>query len=198
MSLYKFVKVFFTPIFRILFRVKWSGAENMPKTGGVVLCSNHKSIFDPVICGLVIDRSLCFMAKAELFKVPVLGFIIKKLGVFPVRRGAGDREAFKKANEVLLSGEVLALFPEGTRLKEGEIPQRFKSGAARFAFKTKSPIVPIAIIAKGHVRIFKKTVVKVGKVMQYEELGFTDGNDSELRRVSDDIRNHIIELIDLK
>jgi 1-acyl-sn-glycerol-3-phosphate acyltransferase len=198
MSFYRFIKVFFSPLIRILFRVKSSGAENIPKTGAVILCSNHKSYLDPLIDGVVAPRPMNFMAKAELFKVPVLGFIIRNLGAFPVHRGQGDREALRIANEVLEKGNVLALYPEGTRLKEGEMPQKFKSGAARLAFKNKAPIVPLAIIVKGHVRLLKRTVVKVGRLITYEELGFTDGNDSELRRISEEIRLRVIELIDLK
>jgi 1-acyl-sn-glycerol-3-phosphate acyltransferase len=197
MSFYRFIKVFFSPLLRILFRVKSSGTENIPKTGAVILCSNHKSYFDPLIDGCVVDRTINFMAKAELFKVPVLGFLIKTLGAFPVHRGQGDREALRMAYEVLEKGDILALYPEGTRLKEGDIPQKFKSGAARLAFKTKAPIVPLALIVKGYVRLLKRTVIKVGKPITFEELGFTDGNDTELKRVSEDIRLRVIELMDL-
>jgi 1-acyl-sn-glycerol-3-phosphate acyltransferase len=197
MRLYRVLKFLFSPILRVIFRVKSTGAENIPKTGPVILCSNHKSNFDPIIYGLVVDRTMNFMAKAELFKIPGLNLLVKSLGAFPVHRGLGDREALRLANEVLEKGNVLSLFPEGHRLKKGEVPQRFKSGAARFAFQNKAPIVPMALVSKGKVRLFKQTIVKVGKPITFEELGFTDGNDSELKRVSEEIRTRVMELMNL-
>lgn len=197
MTFYKFVIVILKPFIKVIFRAKTIGEENIPKTGAVVLCSNHKSNVDPFLVGCVMNRQIYFMAKASLFSIPVIGFLCRKLGAFPVHRGKGDRDAFRSANQILKNGNILALFPEGHRLKVGDTPQMFKTGAARFAFNNKSPILPIAIIVKGSARPFKKTFIKIGKLITYDELGFTVGNDIEIKRVTAEIRQKVIDLLEI-
>lgn len=195
MSFYTGARIVMSPILRLIFCIKRTGHRNLPSQGPVILCSNHRSNYDPVILGASLSRDLKFMAKAELFKNPVLRFIITSLGAFPVRRGKGDSEAVKKAISILKDGDVLAMFPEGTRLKEGGTPLRFKSGAALFAYQTHAPIVPVAIVAKGKVRPFKRIEVRVGKPLSFEELGFTDGSTENIRKVSEFLHNQVEALI---
>lgn len=195
MSFYNGVRVVMSPIFRLIFCIKRTGHHNLPSQGPVILCSNHRSNYDPVILGASLGRDLKFMAKAELFKNPVLRFIIKLFGAFPVKRGKGDFEALKRAISILNEGNVLAMFPEGTRLKAGGTPLRFKSGAALFAYQTHAPIVPVAIVTKGSVRPFKRIEVRVGKPLSYEELGFTDGSSENIRKVSGFLHDQVESLI---
>lgn len=194
MELFKFAQITVGPLIRAIFGIKASGVENMPKEGAVVLCSNHRSNSDPIILGAALKRPLCFMAKAELFKVPVLRSIIKWFGAFPVTRGRGDIDAMRKGLKVLKDGKVLAMFPEGTRYKELALPKAFKPGAAQFAYKTKAGILPAAVLSKGNVRPFKRNIVKFGKLIPYEELGFTDGSRENLNDVTKMIREKVIEL----
>src|SRR5262249_43282988 len=117
LSLIKFVGM---PLFRILFAVEYHGLENVPETGPVILAGNHPSYLDPILVGLPVKRTIRFMAWDALFKVPVLGWLIRSLGAFPVdiRRGRGE-SAYRAALRVLESGDALGIFPEGQRSERG-------------------------------------------------------------------------------
>ena len=141
---YYFVQVFFRVIFKILFRIEIIGRENIPKTGPLIVASNHASLLDPPLVGASSTRKVCFMAKEELF-VPILGTIYKSLGAFPVKRGASDRNAIKCALNLLKTNKVLGIFPEGTRSKNGQLGHA-GSGTLGLAGKFRVPIVPTAVI----------------------------------------------------
>ena len=111
-------------IFYGFYRMHVEGAEHIPDTGAVIVAPNHKSSFDPPIVGVAIkNRLVHYMAKAELFKNPVFGWVLRKMGAFPVKRGTVDRMAIKQAVRELKNGHVLGIFPEGTRIKK----RRFRS-----------------------------------------------------------------------
>ena len=133
------------PIFRFLFRGQVIGISNLPKTGGVVVVSNHGSHLDPPILGHALGRPVAFMAKSELFKVPILSFIISACGAYPVKRGAGDREAIRNASNRLSEGWATGVFLDGTRQENGRVNDP-KAGAALLAARTGSPILPVAIV----------------------------------------------------
>ena len=133
------------PIFRFLFRGQTLGISNLPKTGGVVVVSNHGSHLDPPILGHALGRPVAFMAKSELFRVPFLSFIISACGAYPVKRGAGDREALRIASKRLIDGWATGVFLDGTRQENGRVNEP-KSGAAFLAARTGSPILPVAIV----------------------------------------------------
>ena len=120
------------------------GAENIPKTGPIILAPNHRSYMDPPYLSLVTKRQLHLMAKDSLFRVPVFGPYIKAMGAFPVKRGAADRGALKQAMAELKAGRVLGIFPEGTRAEPGTLLPGEK-GFALVAKQTGVPIVPIAL-----------------------------------------------------
>ncbi len=132
-------------LFKILFAVEYHGLENVPREGPVIIAGNHPSYLDPVLVGLPLDRVVRFMAWDAIFKIPILGWLTRVLGAFPVdlRRGKGDA-AFKQACRVLESGEALGIFPEAQR-SEGPAMGELRSGAARLALETGAPIVPVAI-----------------------------------------------------
>ena len=137
--------LFVFPIFRFLFRGQLSGISNLPKTGGVVVVSNHGSHLDPPILGHALGRPVAFMAKSELFKIPILSFIISACGAYPVKRGAGDREALRTASSRLKEGFATGVFLDGTRQENGRVNNP-KAGAALLAARTGCPILPVAIV----------------------------------------------------
>ena len=133
------------PIFRFLFRGKTIGISNLPKTGGVVIVSNHGSHLDPPILGHALGRPVAFMAKSELFRIPILSFIISACGAYPVKRGSGDREALRTASNRLIEGWATGVFLDGTRQENGRVNDP-KAGAALLAARTGCPILPVAIV----------------------------------------------------
>jgi len=129
----------------LLGRWRVTGRENIPKTGGVILAPNHVSYADPPVVGAAVSRRVRFMAKSELFRIPALGTIIRNVGAFPVKQATADRSALRKAIELLETGEVVCIFPEGTRSLGGTL-LKAELGIAMIAVKAKVPIVPIALI----------------------------------------------------
>lgn len=134
---------------RLLFRLRARGREHVPREGGCVLAANHVSNLDPWSLGLPLfpRRYLRFMAKSELYWWP-LGHVLDAGGAFPVRRGQGDLEALRTAVELCRQGEIVVMFPEGTRRKKGlrkKHEARAHTGAARIALEAGVPLVPAAI-----------------------------------------------------
>lgn len=153
---------FICRVILVLKRWEVRGEANLPMSGGLVLVANHTSYWDPVVVGCAINRRVNFMAKAELFDNQLLNPVIRALGTFPVRRGGTDRAAIRKALALLEEGQIVGVFPEGTRSQNGEL-QKPHLGAAMLALKTGVPILPVAIrVAKGH---FIK--INIGKPIIY-------------------------------
>ena len=146
--LYRIIGTLSVPVVRGLYRLRARGLEHVPE-GGFVLAANHTSNFDPWPLGIPFlpDRQLRFMAKAELFN-PVLAPFLRAGGAFKVRRGEGDVEAMRTAAELVREGEIVVMFPEGTRQTKGLVKRhaaRPHTGAARIALTAKAPLVPAAI-----------------------------------------------------
>jgi 1-acyl-sn-glycerol-3-phosphate acyltransferase len=142
--LYFLVRLLLVPVTKLVFGLTATGTENIPKAGPVVIAPNHKSFWDPFFIAAVVPRRLHFMGKAELF-TGRRGRLFVALGGFPVLRGASDAEAIETSRAILERGDVLALFPEGTRVPDPErlgLPRR---GATRLAIETGAVIVPTAI-----------------------------------------------------
>jgi 1-acyl-sn-glycerol-3-phosphate acyltransferase len=139
------LKLIGRPLLRLLFSVEYYGMENIPREGSVILAGNHPSYLDPVLVGLPVERTIYFMAWDALFKVPLLGWLIRKLGAFPVdiRKGKGE-SAYREAVRVLKEGLALGIFPEGQRSDQGPMGE-LRTGVARMAIETGAPIVPITI-----------------------------------------------------
>lgn len=167
---YSFIKVFIYVLAKIFLRLEISGTENIPLNGPVVIASNHVSLLDPPIIGVASSRKIHFMAKQELF-VPILGSIYRTLGAFPVRRGTADRNAIKYGIDLLLAEKVLAIFPEGTRSKNGQLGKA-EPGALMMAGKARAVIVPTAVSGtnlRSSSRIWPKVKVKFGKPIYFLE-----------------------------
>lgn len=189
-AFYSFARGLVATVFTPLYRVKVVGKENIPKEGGVLICSNHIHNFDPPIVGISCPRPIRFMAKEEIFRVPIFGKVIKNLNAFPVKRGMSDREALRTGLKVLKNGEVLGLFPEGTRSKTGKLGKGL-AGAGFFALRTDAAVVPCAIV--GEYKPFKQIKVFYGKPLNMDELR---KNKVSAEETTDFIMNEISQLIE--
>ncbi len=170
---YRLIGILSKPLLYGLFRLRTEGLEHIPE-GGFVLAANHTSNLDPWALGLPLfpKRQLRFMAKSELFN-PILGPILNAGGAFPVRRGEGDLEAIRTAVELVRAGEVVVMFPEGTRRRKG-LRKKFKprahTGAARIAIWAKAPLIPAAIIGTDRLRRLGPWLVRYGAPIPVEDL----------------------------
>ncbi len=142
---YHVIRGFFGLLFHTLWPLKVSGLENVPRQGAAMIVCNHLSLIDPFVVGYATDRMVNFMAKEELFSTPILGFLIRKVGAFPVDRARRDPASMRVALSVLKEGELLGMFPEGTRSTIGEMLE-LRTGAARLASRTRTPIIPATVV----------------------------------------------------
>ena len=184
----RFMIRFFTPLAWLLFPFKAVGKQNIPPTSPddrLIICSNHISFMDPVFLEMCQKRHVFFMAKAELLEGRFANwFLGKQLGAFPVKRGKGDTGAIDRSEEIVKSGKLLGIFPEGTRSKDGQLG-RAKSGAALIASQTGASIIPVCIRTKGqHVRLFHKTIIEFGAPLSLEEMHLQDKEHPDLRYAS--------------
>ena len=132
-------------ISKLIFRIKISGGENFPPSGGFILATNHISYYDPPLVGSWAPRQVYFFAKQELFKNKLFGWIIRQTNALPVRRGAIDRQALELSLDVISRGYGLTIFPEGTRSKTGAL-QPGKPGVSYLAAKSGYPVLPVALM----------------------------------------------------
>lgn len=153
---YRFVRAFLSIITKLIMPIELVGIEKFPKEGSFVLCSNHISYWDPVVLGIAFNRPLRFMAKIELFKNKIFGWILDQLGAFPVDREKNDISAIKKALTILKNGEILAIFLEGTRTHEVDLDGA-KEGAAMLADRAKTQIFPVYIDSS--YKLFRRTKI---------------------------------------
>lgn len=153
---HKLVVAILRPVFKLFMVIEVRGVEHLPAQGGVVLCANHTNNFDIFPLQLALPRMLFYMGKAELFKNAFIHYAFRNLGAFPVHRGARDEWALRHARRILDAGQVLAMFPEGTRSR-GRGLQVAKTGAARLSIESGCPIVPVAIVGiEGMFRRFPR------------------------------------------
>ena len=148
--------------FGTIWRCKVYGQENIPKDGGVLIAPNHVSYADPPLIGSSMERPLYFMAKQELFEMPVMGFLIRRTHAFPVKRGAGDIGAFKTGLRQLQKGHALLMFPEGTRSKDGNFGKA-RSGVGMLSCHAQVPVVPVRIYNARNLKSFGQLKVVFGK-----------------------------------
>jgi 1-acyl-sn-glycerol-3-phosphate acyltransferase len=171
---YNLIAVLSWPVLRTVYRLSARGIENLPKSGGFVLASNHVSSFDPWPLGLPLwpGRFLRFMAKSELYWWP-LKYVLNGGGAFPVRRGQRDVQAIETAVDLARRGYVVAMFPEGTRRTKGLVKRheaRPRSGAARIALEAGVPLVPAAVKGTDKLTRFGKLKVVYGPPVEIDDL----------------------------
>jgi len=148
---YWLVRAVFQPFFHVYFRLSRVGREHIPAEGPVIIASNHRSFLDPFVIGTMARRPMYYVAKQEMFTRPWRSWILSSLGAFPVERGTGDAAMIETATAILERGDILLMFPEGTRTRPGPLGQP-KRGAARLALQTGAPVVPVAVIGTEAVR----------------------------------------------
>lgn len=188
-----FVKDILKVYFGIFYRVKITGMENVPKEGGLILCANHIGQLDMFFIAYKIKRLVHYMAKAELFKNPILKWFLTNVGAFPVKRGTGDIGAVKTVYKMLKSGKIVGIMPEGTRTK-GKEHVKAKSGAAMFALSADVPILPVGI--SGSYKLFTKVNVNIGKPFKLEHDG-KKATQEELAAMSEEIMKKIYALVEV-
>ncbi len=189
--IYVFVRSLLQVMYSLLFPLKIEGEHHIPKDGPVLLCANHISLLDPPAIGIWLERKVSFFAKEELFRIPLLGAIIRAVGAIPVKRGAGDRKALSLTLDVLKQGGIVGIFPEGTRIHSGMIEEG-KKGAAFFAVRSQAVVIPVAIL--GPYRLFRKTRIVYGAPIDLSAYRNMKSNSAVLAEVSTLIMEHIRRL----
>ena len=191
-------QVIIFPIYKLLFRGILIGRENIPKKGSFILVSNHGSLLDPPLLGHAVGRNISFMAKSELFSIPLLGFIIKACGAYPVKRGIADKNTIKIACEKLSNNNSIGIFIDGTRQQDGRV-NKPKQGAALLAFKNQKLLLPVAIInshrlvrLRFFIPFFTKIVIKVGKPINPPKVSSKD----DLAMVTTSLQESINNMLD--
>ena len=183
-------------IIRFFHRIKVTGRENIPRSGGGILCANHIAILDIFSIGASVPRPINFLAKRELFKIPILSSLIRSAGAIPLERKKTDLGAIRRSTELAANGNLVAIFPQGHR-QPGKNPAdtEYKSGAALVAYRSGVPIIPICIKMKRQkYRIFRRTEIIIGKPLSQEELGFVNGGSAEYREAAAKVFNEICRL----
>ena len=195
---YQFARAVLYPFFRWLQPLNVIGRENIPESGGYILCSNHTSMTDPLFMVTVFDEQIFFMAKKELFKNTVMKAVLTAAGVFAVDRGKGDMTAINSAETLIKEGKILGIYPEGTRYKEGP-PRKAKSGIAYIAMDTKADILPVCVYREGKYNFFKKTTIRIGQIMKYENLVSTEQTDrANMKYIAQAVTDTVTKLWEMK
>lgn len=173
--LYLLAKAILVPSFRLLLRLQGIGGEDMPRSGPLLLASNHRSFLDPLVIGVLMRRPIYYVAKRELFRRRWQAWLLGSLGAFPIDRGASDEEAMATAKQILLRGDCVLIFPEGTRVRPGPLgaPRR---GVGRLALETGAPVMPVAVLGTEQVRDGwrlrpSKVRVRFGRTSRFPRVG---------------------------
>ncbi|MCB6568272.1 1-acyl-sn-glycerol-3-phosphate acyltransferase [Eubacterium limosum] len=188
---YRFGRAIIKLLNLILYNIHVEGEENIPETGGVVLCPNHISNYDPLAVATHMKRQVHFLAKAELYKNFIVRKVLLAVGTIPVDRGKVSLETLKESLRVLKNGEILGIFPEGTRVKNGERKKPME-GFVVFALKTKSPILPVHI--EGEYKFRGKINIKFGKPIELNEYYGKKVKPEEMSKISEKIMDIVYDL----
>ena len=169
--IYGFVRVTFQAFFWIYFRMSRIGREHIPARGPVIVAANHRSFLDPFVIATMARRPMYYVAKKEVFSNRLLGWVLNALGAFPVDRGAGDQDMIDTAKAILARGDIVLIFPEGTRTRPGSLG-RPKRGVGRLALETGAPVVPVAVIGTEDVRNGwrirpRKVRIRAGRALRF-------------------------------
>ncbi|WP_044640257.1 lysophospholipid acyltransferase family protein [Risungbinella massiliensis] len=193
--IYRLVRDSFKYFLLLFYRFEVIGSEHVPTDKRAVVCCNHINNFDPPLVGGAIKREIYFMAKEELFRMPIIGKVMPHLCAFPVKRDGSDTQAIRRSIQILKEEKLMGIFPEGTRSKTGELG-KFHTGFVLIASKGKAPIIPTAIV--GEYRLFRKMKVVFGEPLELDSYLNESGKmDSEgIRKVTDEVIKRIQQLKD--
>ncbi len=193
---YYIVRLFFAVWLKILYRPRVHGKEHIPKRKPFIICSNHLKWLDPLTVGTSLPAGyrIHFMAKKELFSNFIFSYLLRKVGAFPLNRKDADFAAMRKSYQLLQNGQVLGLFPEGSRSKSGKL-QKAYNGAALIAVRSGVPVLPVAIA--GPYRLFKPIDVYLGPPFVLPPLIYECREDKKARleEMSREIMRHIGKLL---
>jgi len=187
--LYRFARFVLRVMCVLLYRLEARGIDNIPREGPVVLCSNHKSLQDPITLGVWVPRKVHYMAKEELFRIPLFGSLIRAVGAFPVKRGGVSKEAIRTAITLLQGGNVMGIFPEGTR---NESVGMGKRGAVTMAIRGGATVVPVALV--GEYRVFRKMLAVYGSPIDltpYKEQGTSESMEEATELIMSRIKEMV-------
>ena len=195
---YGILRAIVTFIFKCRYKLSFEGKENIPRDGGYIYASNHRSYFDPVFITLPVRTFMSYMAKEELFHKNIFfTLLIKMMGAFPVERGKGDMGVIDSSIKILEKKRNLVIFPEGTRSYTGKVG-RGKTGVALIAARAQRDVIPVGIIFEGpKLKPGAKVVVKFGKPIRASELAISDNPEPrELKELKQKIMSSITELVE--
>jgi 1-acyl-sn-glycerol-3-phosphate acyltransferase len=201
--LYWIVKALVTPLLRIFVRVRVEGREHLPRRGAVIIASNHRSFLDSIFIPLVVHRRVTFVAKAEYFDDAKTAWFFRSCGQIPIRRegGSASERALASATEVLRSGKVFGIYPEGTRTRDGLL-HRGHTGVARLALRGNVPVVPVGLIGTDDVqpvdsrlpKLFRRVVVSFGEPIDPARYAGREHDHMALRELTDEVMYEIAQL----
>lgn len=191
----KMVKTLLRGVYRIFYRVKKVGEENISEDCAYIICANHINYLDAAAVTLFTKRKVSFIAKEDLYNIGILNWLAHLFDIIPVNRGTQDLESMKRSIKALNKGEILGIFPEGTR-KGIEKGGKAKTGAAYMAIRTGTKVIPVGI--QGSFKLFTKVVINYGKPLDYSKYASKTPEKETLEKVSNEIMNTIIMLTNEK
>ncbi len=196
---YKIIYGTFAPFLRLVLRIHPHGLENEPVEGtSFLVCANHISELDPICINAALKHTEpYYMAKAELFKIPILRGLIKNIfNAFPVKRGGSDLAAIRKTGEILSEGGCVGIFPQGTRCRGVEVEDsEFKTGASLIVAKNQAAVLPVKIVMKkNRWCIFRRIDIYIGELVSFEEFEYDKSDRTSLDRMAQIIKNKICAL----
>ncbi|HWD73504.1 MAG TPA: 1-acylglycerol-3-phosphate O-acyltransferase [Solirubrobacteraceae bacterium] len=187
--IYAIVRMVLQPFFHIYFRMQRIGREHIPSTGAVIIAANHRSFLDPFVIACMARRPMYYVAQKELFAKPWQAWILNALGAFPVDRGGSDEEMIQTAEAILRRGDIVLIFPEGTRIRPGALGKP-KRGVGRLALEMGAPVVPVAVIGTETIRRGwrirpRKVRIRAGRALSFPQV--QDPSKELARAVTDRI-----------
>jgi 1-acyl-sn-glycerol-3-phosphate acyltransferase len=201
--LYWLVKAVLTPILRLCYRIKVEGLENVPKQGAVILAPNHRSFLDSIFIPLLVPRRVTFVAKADYFDSWKTAWFFRGVGQIPIRRegGTASERALASAMDVLRTGGVFGIYPEGTRTRDGFL-HKGHTGVARLALRSGAPVIPVGLIGTDEIQpidrklplLFKTITIRFGMPIAVERFAGRENDRMVLRQLTDEIMFEIREL----
>ncbi|MBR6419793.1 MAG: 1-acyl-sn-glycerol-3-phosphate acyltransferase [Oscillospiraceae bacterium] len=195
---YKFAIRLMSFLMPLCYRIEVKGREQLPKEGGYLFVSNHRSNADPILIGIQNpETQFCFLAKQELFSQGFIGWLLKKLGAVAIDRGAGDVSALEELETRLRAGENALIFPEGTRSKDGKL-MHFKTGAALIAAQTGVPVVPVGISFDGQLHFRSRILVTYGAPFSIPQTDPENPSGAVLKQIRQEMSRNVAALLPMQ